>query len=403
MADPMSAATFKVEGAREVRPGVWEIRVDQGRDPLTGKRRRVSRYVHTTRKGDVVKAVAASRVEATEAKAPETSGTFGHLLTEWMRMQEPNLKRSTFAGYQRVIANTLMPKLGHVELRKLTPKHFDDIYTAMSAAGKAPSTINGVHAVARGALNQALTWGWVNTNVAMATKKSRPKLRKVRHDAMPTIAELHTLVEHVATWDSDLGRVLMVSAALGVRRGELCGLRWSDVDWSRGTISVSRAVLDTDGHIYLDTPKSHQARTLSLDANTVALLREHRANVEERATWAGTTLVRDAYLFSREADGSGWLPPDVVTNAFASACKAVGLVDGNNKPTVRLHDLRHLNASLQLAAGVPVATVSKRLGHADPSITLRIYTHAMPADDVAAADTLGSLLGTPQPKALVTK
>ncbi len=402
------ATPAKIKGAREVRPGVWELRVNSGRDPVTGKRRQVSEYVHTTRVAEVKAAMAALVVKAAEAQAPETSGTFAYLLEEWFAHASATLKPSTLEGYRKDIDTYLVPALGTKPLRSLTNKDLEGVYGAMVTMGRAPSTINGVHAVARRALNQALAWGWVNHNVALTTS-NRPKKRK-RKATLPTMPQFYNLVDNLITWDEQVALMVVICASLGTRRGELVGLRWSDLDWDKGTVTICRAVVVVKGKHLLTDTKTHADRTLSLDAGNLDLLRGHYARQVEQATWAGVTLADDGYIFSRSADGSEWIGPAVMTDAFGRACMATGLVrtiddpkaEGGRRqvPFCRLHDLRHFNASLQLAAKVPIATVSKRLGHANISTTLDIYAHAMPADDQAAADILGGLLGRPAPKAL---
>lgn len=188
--------------------------------------------------------------------------------------------------------------------------------------------------------------------------------------------------------DEDLAVLFVVAAGLGARRGELCGLRWCDVDLATGVVQVRRNVVEPSGRLVVKDPKTHQARHLTLPGAARAALVAHRARMAERAALFDCALAESGYVFSRDPDGERPLRPSLVTRAFAEARTAAKLPD-----TVRLHDLRHLNASLQMAAGVDPATVAARLGHAQISTTLNIYTHAQPSGDAAAVAALDRLLG----------
>ncbi len=147
-------------------------------------------------------------------------------------------------------------------------------------------------------------------------------------------------------------------------------------------------VVPTEGGLTEKDPKTHQVRQVDLDPGSVDVLRAHRADVEERARWAGTELAADAFVISRDPAGVNPIRPEYLTRGYKRAARAAGVPDSH------LHDLRHLFATLQLGAGVPMRIVSKRLGHAKESTTSDIYNHAMPGEGRAAADILGKLLGS---------
>lgn len=378
---------------RERRPGVWELVVDVGTDPATGRRRQMSR---TIRGG---KRTAESRLAALVAEAEagqhrSTAGTVDGLLDAWLEVKEAaGRSPTTMRTYRQVADLWVRPAIGALPVTKVTVRRLDQLYASVSAAGRSANTVAHVHAVVRGALNQALRWGWITSNPALAT--TRPHVPKAEI-APPTVAQLRRLLAQAAEADEDLGRMLVVAVALGARRGELCGLRWADVDLEAATVRIRRAVVDVRGEVIVKDTKTHQARTVDVDAGTVAVLERHRAEVELRAATHRCTIGPDSYVWSRMPDGSEPLRPELVTKAYSAAAIAVGLcreVDGRRRATTRLHDLRHLNATLQLAAGVPVATVSERLGHAKQSTTLDIYNQVMPGSGKDAARRLGELLG----------
>ena len=194
-----------------------------------------------------------------------------------------------------------------------------------------------------------------------------------------------------ASSQEDLGSLIFVAATSGARRGELCGLRWSDVDLDLATMTISRSISDAGREVTVKDTKTHQARRLALDPATVGVLQSHRSRVIERATKADTELAPSAYVWSQELDASIPYRPDRVTGAFRTLRDRLGLQH------VTFHSLRHFTATTLAAGGVGIRTIAGRLGHANPGITLRTYAHFLDAADREAADALGVALAGLQP------
>jgi integrase len=186
--------------------------------------------------------------------------------------------------------------------------------------------------------------------------------------------------------DPRLAPLLMLAALTGMRRGELCALRWTDVDLVRGELDVSRSIVVVPGGLAEKTTKNDRFRIVALDEVGVALMTHHRTVVEEWAKQAEVVIAPDGYVFSHAVDASKPFRPDNVTGFFTRVRDSLGLDD------VRLHDLRHFTATQLIGAGVDVRTVAGRLGHSDPSVTLRVYSHALEERDRAAADVIGRVL-----------
>lgn len=392
----------KVKGS-----GVWELRVYVGRDPLTGKPRYVSEtFRGTERQAGTAKAKMVARLMSEHS--PATEATFEYLLHAWFKRNDPKpgvdggWSPTTAAEYGRIIEQTLVPNLGDRKLAKLTGRDLDVLYDSLTDKGLSGSTVGQVHAIARRACGQAVKWGWIPRNPALdATPPSR------RHDEVvpPTIPELQRVLEAATQKDPAFAVLLIVKAALGLRRGEVCGLRWQDIDLTTGRVQVRHSVAVVKDRklggtvqkpkartIVLKGTKTKQNRSLTMDANTLVILKDHHDAAVRRA-WelAGVRLAPTAFVFSPEPSGKVPLRPNRINDAWRPMVIKLGL------PHISPHDLRHLNASLQLAAGVPLATVSKRLGHANQTTTLNIYSHAMPDDDAVASDVLGRLLHGDQP------
>lgn len=172
----------------------------------------------------------------------------------------------------------------------------------------------------------------------------------------------------------------------GMRRGEVCALRWNDIDLTNGVIEVTRSLVVVPGGLAEKSTKTDRARRVSLDPVAVALLTEHRQMCEDNVKEAGGTLADDAFVFSPFVEATTPFRPDNVTGFFTRVRDAVGA------PTVRLHDLRHFTATQLIAAGVDVRTVAERLGHADASLTLWVYAHVIQERDQAAAAIMGKVL-----------
>ena len=175
----------------------------------------------------------------------------------------------------------------------------------------------------------------------------------------------------------------------GCRRGEMCALRWSDVDLTRRVVSVSRSYSQTTAATREKTTKSNQKRRLALDEHTVSLLRDYRTQCDATCVELGVELSQSAFVFSNSPDGSTALLPSTVTQRYRRVALRAGL------RSTRLHSLRHYSATELLTAGVDLRTVAGRLGHGSGGgTTLRFYAAWVEAADRGAADAIATLLPT---------
>ena len=367
--------------------GVWELRAYVGRDPVTGNPRQVSK----TFRGSAREADEALR-DLIEQQVPGRSdgagATVGQLLDAWLsECERMDLSPTTLRVYRTQIEHTVRPALGSIKVQRLGAKDLDDLYRAMKEKGSSPKTVRNHHALLSAALHQAVRWGWVRRNVAEMAKPPRVTQRVVRP---PSVDAVRQIVVAAEERDPRLAPLVMMAALTGMRRGELCALRWSDLDLDEGQIEVARSVVLVPGGLGEKTTKTNRTRRVALDEVGLSVLRTHRARVEEWARLADEELRPDAFIFSPYVDGSLPFRPDNVTNFF------IRVRDELKLPDVRLHDLRHFTATQLIGAGVDVRTVAGRLGHTDPSMTLRVYSHALEERDRAAAAVMGSLLAGPQ-------
>jgi integrase len=371
----------------ERRPGVWRLRVYLGRGP-DGRVLNASRTIKGT-KSYAQKQLRAFVDEVDRTRTPDRNATVGALLDRWLDHIDGDRSPSTMREHRRSIEKNIKPALGDIRLDRLTAEHLDRTYRAWQTRGLAASSVRRQHAILGAALHQAVKWGWVDR--AATDRATPPSAVRAAPTAAIGVAELRQLLEAAEGDDPVLATAIALAALTGCRRGELCALRWSDVDLDRRVLTVARAVNVID-RIPVDGPtKTHQVRRLSLDPVAVAVLERRRADQERLSDRAMSPLVADPWILSRRADGAQQCLPDGLTHGFARLQVDAGITVGG-KARYRFHDLRHFSATTAIAAGVDIRSVAGRLGHADASTTLRIYAHAVEVADQAAAAALGRAL-----------
>ncbi len=326
--------------------------------------------------------------DADRGALARTDATVGELLERWFEQARDDFSPKTVLETRGILDRHLVPALGQVPLHKLKPDALDRYYRSLRS-GEAnrgrplsAATIRRIHGVLRRVLAQGVRWGWLGANPAAAASPPRVVARDITPPAPAEVARLFALAQAA---DPELAAFVVLAAATGARRSEVVALRWADLDLDAGVVRIARGiVMGPSGPVEKDT-KTHAARKVSLDATTLAVLRQHRERVVNRAEVCRVTLAPTTFVFSPEVDGSQPWRPDSATRAFARLCTSAGL-EG-----LRLHDLRHYVATRLLASGVGVPTVAGRLGHRNAATTLNVYSHFLAEADREAANILGSL------------
>jgi integrase len=240
-----------------------------------------------------------------------------------------------------------------------------------------------VHVIIRKALADAARKRLIARNVALDADPPKVAGPGEREMATWTPAELQTFV--AAIRDHRLGAAYVLAASTGMRRGEVLGLRWCDIDLATGTLSIRQTIVNVAYQVQLSEPKTARGRrTISLDQATARALRAHQDRQREERLLLQRPVEDDDLVFAR-LDGSP-VHPDYFSQTFERTVKRLGL------RRVRLHDLRHTYATLALRAGVDAKTVSARLGHSTVAFTLDVYTKAVPQLDREAADRVAELI-----------
>lgn len=377
-----------MKGFMRQRGAAWELRVYLGADPVSGKQRYATKSVRGIGKREAQRLLNEMVVSAERGLEARTTTTVGDLLDRWFEAARNDFSPKTVREVSGFIERNLRPALGDVRLTKLTAASLDRYYQRLLKDGGqggrplAPSTIRRIHGILRRALAQGVRWGWLGVNPAASATPPRVQSPDIKP---PTPDEVGRLQASIAESDPELLMFVRLSAMTGARRSEVIAIRWLDLDLDEAVVTISRGVvMGPSGLVEKDT-KTHQARRVALDPETVRMLVAHQAVVEERAQACGTKLAGNGFIFSADIEGRSPWYPDSVSRRFRRACKRIGL-EG-----VRLHDLRHYVATRLLSAGIDVRTVAGRLGHRNAATTLNVYSHFVPETDRHAAAVIAGL------------
>jgi integrase len=351
----------------------WRVKFD-----VAGTGKRQTRYVTVRGTKAQAQAEAAKIIAgaATGQYVDPSRETVSQFVERWLRdWAASNVSNKTFTRYEQLLRKHLCARWGNSPVQRLRAGDLQAVYAAMAQEGLADQTRLHVHRVIHRMLRHAQQWGVVVVNVAAAVDAPRVKAREIEVLDPPQVqAVLQTL----------RGRPLYTVAAVllgtGLRRGELLALRWADVDLDSATLRVEQALEETKrGGLVFKAPKTrHGRRTVTLPPSTVSVLRDHWKTQQELRLALGFGRTSADGLVFADWDGSPRLP-HTLTQQWRKAMRRTGL------SRVSLHSLRHTHASTLIASGLDVLTISRRLGHATPVLTLGTYGHLFKTDDRAAA------------------
>lgn len=325
-------------------------------------------------------------LEAEGLPRPDTTVTVAQLLERWHKMIVATRRETTSINYRFMIDGHIVPfvlpsgrKLGSKKVASLTFDDVDALLDAKRDAGLAPSTRRLIRSMLVQALNQAVKWRIVRQNEA-AMSTPVPIMR--REGRTMTATQARRFMK--AAKDLPLGSLFMLMLMTGVRRGEALGLRWEDVDFKAGVISIRQQLQRIDGQLKATDVKTEKSRrSINLPKSMVEELKVLKSN--QGKARLGSELWQDTgYVFTTSI-GSPFDPRNVAER-FQTACTRAGI--GKWHP----HELRHTAASLMLAEGVPLQVVSSILGHASIRITSDVYGHVLAPQRKQAAETLASVL-----------
>jgi len=301
--------------------------------------------------------------------------TFGQWLDEWLSVKgRQGTRASTLRGYEWLIRQHIRPGLGGIRLDKLTPTDIRHLVERKAESGLSAQSVRLMHALIRNALADAEREELVHRNVA---RQVRPPVAQREEVRVLAVEDARRLVGVIR---GDRFEALWVCAlTLGLRKGELLGLRWSDIDFGDATLTVRQALQRVGGHLVLVEPKTVRSRrVVPVPPPTLAALRGHRRRQKSDQLAAGPAWRNTGLVFTTHLGGP--LEPRNVNRSWYAVRSRAGLTG------FRLHDLRHSCASFMLAAGASPRTVMKTLGHSQIGLTMNTYTHVLPEIERAAID-----------------
>jgi len=379
-----------VQGHVLRRGATWSYVVDVGRDPASGRRRQRTKGGYRTKKEAQQALAALIRTLGDGTYVARDPQTLDEWITRWLGTMAPKVRSSTLRDYANGLAR-VTEQLGQMPLQSLRPLDVEELYASLLKSGGrgggalAPKTVRNIHIALRRSLADATRLGLVSRNVAALVKPPAP----VRHDLVTwTADEVRTFLAGVE--GDRMAPAYRLLASTGMRRGEALGLHWTNVDLEAARIVVNRSLTLVNEELVWASPKTARSRrSLSLDPESVAVLRAHRCRQLEERLNAGEAWQDNDLVFCNEDGGA--LHPSQFTRRFVTACERAGV------RRIRLHDLRHTWATLALQAGIHPKVVSERLGHATTGITLDIYSHVQPELDAHAATAVAELFGEKKP------
>ncbi len=366
---------------RKRKDGRWEGRYTAGRDPVTGKQ--IFKNVLGKTQAEVKEKLQKTLAQAGKIDFTKTGKyTVGAWMEVWFEnVAKIKVRASSHQTYRGYIDHHIAPNIGDLPLEKLTTMDLQKFYRKLLTKGRverkeaekqpkglSAKTVRNINQVISSAIDFAVAQKIIPENPCKAVA-----LPKVEHKEMQTIPaeQLQAFLQEAKA--TGVYEMYYIELATGLRRGELLGLKWTDIDWKNGIIKVRRQVARVDGQIVeapLKTKNSYRAVTISQQAIEVLKQQKEKTN--------------DQYVFP--SPNGGPISPDSVNNMLKRVLERAGI------PKVRFHDLRHTFATIALQNGVDIKTVSGMLGHFSAGFTLDTYAHVTTAAQKEAADTMGNVL-----------
>ena len=361
----------------------WQLVADRGRDD-SGRRRQVFRPF----KGTEAQARVALRRLLSDLESGRISAIQSPIVADWIdkwiaHKAAQKRKRRTLKSYADLLRLHVTPRIGNLKLSDLTTLRLQRLFDELQATGRltktrlgeslSPATVRRVHQALSAAMTFAVKMGLLPQNCAEHVELPRTERR--RHRVLSQ-TEAEALLS--AARGTYLFLFILIGFCIGLRRGEIFGLRWSDIDWNTGILTVDRQIADGG---FVEPPKNESShRTIQMPG---VLIRELKIlDSEQKCTKAllGAEYVDQGYIFATELGDA--LSPGGMYTLYRAIFSRAGVI------YMRPHDLRHSAASLLIASGVPIPEVAEILGHASSAVTMAIYAHAVSKTSSRAADEI---------------
>lgn len=372
-----------MKGHFRKRGSTWSFAISLGTDPDTGKRRQITRSGFKTKK-EAEKACAEmiTKYENGDLTISKKQ-TLASYLQFWLEnYAKGKLRPSTFANHEIAVNSRIIPQLGNIELDKLTPIHVTKYLAEIQKEGLSADYIKYLHAVLKKALNQAVKWQLIPKNIMENVDPPRLEQKEI---VTWTPEQANEFLSFAKEDKYYIAFVLAIYT--GMRRGEILGLRWKDIDFEQAKISVQQTLYrPSNSGIIFQEPKTKSAkRRIAIPQFVIQELKSHKARQNEFRFQYGPDGYQDHDLVVCYDDGRPQDPRNLLRH-YERIIKRSGL------PYIRFHDLRHTHATMLLQLGEHPKVVSERLGHSRVGITMDVYSHVMPDMQKDAADNFEKMM-----------
>lgn len=387
----------------------WRIKFDLGRNPLTGKRMYAYKTVRGARRNAETEMRSMMVAADKGVFVNPTNTTLGQWIEIWLEDQltvsldgkSGSIRPKTHERYAQLLRKHVTPTIGAIPIQRLVVANVVALYNSLrkhglsrggEAHGLSETTISHVHRALSMALSDAVTMGLIASNVCrILPKKNKPRPKRAGGKTDKLFALNRGQMDEFlkASVDHQLLPFIILGFATGARRSELLALRWTDIDFERGLISISKSLEITSEYgIREVNPKTEQSiRTISVDQVTLRRLRAYKSQLSQRTMAVGTRFAESSYVFPKShLQLNSPMIPNTVSRQFSRHASRIGFKG------FTYHGLRHTHATLLLSEGVPVKAVAARLGHKNEIVTLTIYSHLLSSAEAQASKVAATLM-----------
>ncbi len=378
-----------MKGSIEKRGNSWRLSVYLGKDPVTGKERRIRKTVRGSKKD--------AQKELRDLLYSIDNGTFvqptkmtvEQYLEQWLKMHKPNIEPTTHDWYVMVCRKHIAPHLGQIQLQKLTPLAIQKFYAHKLVAGRldgkgkalSPNTVRHIHSVLRKALNVAVKLQLIPRNPCDAVEPPKAVKKEASYWTPEEAAKFLKAIK-----GDRLYALFYTALATGLRRGELLGLQWKDIDFHNKSLTVRRVIVRRSKGTVIKKPKTEKSRaTISLSSGAVEVLKKHKAQQAQERLAMGDQYHKTDFVFTT-FEGKPLEPTYISGDYFRK------LIEKAKVKRINFHALRHTHATILASQGVPLKVVSERLRHSSVAITGDIYSHVFTEMDREAADSFDAAM-----------
>lgn len=377
-------AYFRKVTAKNKKGFTWSFTLDLGRDHATGKRKQITRRGFETKKEAELAANQMTIEINNETFVHEKETLFKDFIIDYLTIiAQPAVKPSTFYGYKTVVEKRLIPTFGHMKIKNFTPKLISSYYTDLLKEGLTEEFIRYIHSILKMAAKTAIDWKYIKNDFMLNVKAPSRQKKSVN---TWSIDECNKFLNRMREQKEHIFMMYYLAIYTGMRRGELLGLKWDNIDFEKRRIYVEHSLYYISGQgLVLQSPKTISGkRNISITDEAIAELQSYKLKKQEQLLKVGMKLSGEHFVVS--TFGGEPVNPNTVHKQFLYDIKLAGV------KRIRFHDLRHTHATIMLEIGENSKVVSERLGHSNVSITLDKYSHVTPNIQDSSAEHFSEAL-----------